>query len=288
MRSPAHGTRRAQFFLQIVPLLFVARSLAAQVPDTLAKTKLPGVVVTATRTPKTTFDVPAPVNFMNATTIQTSFPNSAADLFREQPGLDVSGVGTNQVRPIVRGQRGQRIILLEDDIRLNNSRRQQDFGELPSLVAVSDLERVEVVRGPLSVLYGTDAIGGVVNLITQDVADRGRTGPHGNVGYLYGSADRQHRGNGALEQRWGRFGYRVAAAWRETDAYTAPAGSYGNVTFHEREKVNDTGVRDAMYSGLLSYDLTPTQRLRAKFEPAGLRIRTVRGYGYMLEADGAR
>ena len=94
-------------------------------------------------------------------------PNTATDLLRELPGVDVIGTGTNQVRPSIRGQRGQRILLLQDGMRLNNARRQQDFGEIPALVDVSTIQRVEVVRGPASVLYGTDAIGGVMNIITR-------------------------------------------------------------------------------------------------------------------------
>ena len=94
------------------------------------------------------------------------YPDGVADLFRNLPGVDVTGVGPNQTRLIVRGQQGQRILLAEDGIRLNNSRRQQDFGELPAFTDINSTSRVEVIRGPASVLYGTDAIGGVVNQLT--------------------------------------------------------------------------------------------------------------------------
>jgi hemoglobin/transferrin/lactoferrin receptor protein len=125
------------------------------------------IAVTATRSPKRAFLTPAPVAVIDSVRLMQSRPNTVTDLFRELPGVDVTGVGVQQPRPVIRGQRGQRILLLQDGIRLNNSRRQQDFGEVPAVVDVSTIERVEVVRGPASVLYGTDAIGGVVNVITR-------------------------------------------------------------------------------------------------------------------------
>ena len=91
----------------------------------------------ATRTEKDVFTTPAPVSILDKLTLRDQAPNTVADLFVGLPGLDAAGVGGNQTRPAVRGQRGQRILLLEDGIRLNNSRRQQDFGELPALVDVS-------------------------------------------------------------------------------------------------------------------------------------------------------
>src|SRR5436190_1584212 len=93
-------------------------------------------------------------------------------------GLDATGVGANQRRPEIRLQRGQRILLLEDGLRLNNARRQQDFGELPAL-AGGDVQQVEVVRGPSSVLYGTDALGGVVNIITRGAPQSSAPDLHG-------------------------------------------------------------------------------------------------------------
>ncbi|HEY7394337.1 MAG TPA: TonB-dependent receptor plug domain-containing protein, partial [Gemmatimonadaceae bacterium] len=152
---------RFTFTAAALTLLTVSSVGAAQRPDSSRKTQrdstratLPAVVVTATRTPKLEFNSPAPVNYIANETIRERMPGSIADLFKDLAGLDVNGVGTNQTRPTIRGQRGQRILLLEDGIRMNNSRRQQDFGELPSFVDLNDVGRVEVVRGPSSVLYG--------------------------------------------------------------------------------------------------------------------------------------
>ena len=146
------------------------------------------VTVTATRTATDVRNVAAPVLVMDSLVIRSQLANGVADLLRREPGVDVVGTGVNQTRPTIRGQRGQRILLLEDGMRLNNSRRQQDFGEIPSLVDVDQLARVEVVRGPASVLYGTDAIGGVVNLITRAPNPGGPERMSGRLGYQYGGS----------------------------------------------------------------------------------------------------
>ena len=186
MRS-LHVGMTAVTLLVLSPISNPVSAQQANTQDTTASGKvhrLTPVTVTATRTVKTLFQAPQPVAVIDEMKIQEFNPNTVTDLFRGQPGLDVTGVGTNQARPSIRGQRGQRILLLADGMRLSNSRRQQDFGELPALVDVSSVQRVEVVRGPASVLYGSDAIGGVVNMITRTPD---LPGLHGTAGYRYSS-----------------------------------------------------------------------------------------------------
>ncbi len=110
--------------------------------------ELPAMTVTATRDLREVFRTPTPVSVVDSTTLARRVPSSITDLFVDLPGLDVNGVGPSQSRPIIRGLLGQRILLLEDGIRMNNSRRESDFGEIPSIVGLEALGRVEVVRGP--------------------------------------------------------------------------------------------------------------------------------------------
>lgn len=234
--------------------------------DTTASGKvhrLTPVTVTATRTIKTLFEAPQPVSVIGEMRIREFNPNTVTDLFRAQPGLDVTGVGTNQARPSIRGQRGQRILLLEDGMRLSNSRRQQDFGELPALVDVSSVQRVEVVRGPASVLYGSDAIGGVVNMITRTPEEPGL---HGTAGYRYSSADKQSKGVVSLYGRYGQLSFLGGGSYRSTSAYDAPSGTYGEITLADRTSVNDTYVEDYSVDLYLGYDVAPEQRVFAKYE----------------------
>lgn len=247
-------------------LLATTNAIIAQRPDSTKKvTPLAAVTITATRTAKTTFDTPQPITVIDSATLAEKLPNGIADLFKDVAGLDATGVGPNQRRPEIRLQRGQRILLLEDGLRLNNARRQQDFGELPAL-AGQDVQQVEVVRGPSSVLYGTDALGGVVNVISRGVP-RGLPGDvHGFVNLKYGSAGSQVNPEGAVTARVGRLGVRVNGSYRDASSYKAPAGSFGNITAAQDIPVFDTGIRDANYRAQVGYDLAPATELFVRGE----------------------
>ena len=244
-------------------------------------TSLTEITVTATRTEKDVFDTPSAVSVIDSATLSRRLPNTPVDAFRDLPGLDITGVGTNQTRPTIRGLGGQRILLLEDGVRLNNSRRQQDFGELPAMAGISGIDRVDIVRGPASVLYGTDAIGGVVNIITAGLPSSS-DGIHGWAGFRYSTADKQQTPSGGLEGRFGRFAFRATGAYRDTDPYDAPSGHFGNVDFSNEVKVNDTGVRDYSYSVLAGWDLGKSQTLTARAERYTARDA---GFGYVANAD---
>jgi len=225
------------------------------------------IVVTATRTEKTVFDVPQPVSVVNQEKIREMAPNSVSELLPEMPGTDVVGVGVNQSRPIIRGLRGQRILLLTDGLRLSNSRRTQTFGEIPALVDVFGIERVEVVRGPSSVLYGSEAIGGVVNIITR-VPDYNRKGTnvYGNLSYRYSSADNQYKGFAEINGNVGHLGFMLSGTYRLAEDYTAAAGSFGNITLDKETSIHDTGVKDGSFNLFLGYRLAGKNDISLKYE----------------------
>lgn len=221
------------------------------------------ITVTATATPIELFDVARPITVIDEKLIEEKLPNNAADLFRNEQGLDVTGVGANQVRPSIRGQRGQRIVVVQDGMRLNNARRQKDFGEIPALIDISQIRRVEVIRGPASVLYGSDAIGGAVNLVTRTPD---REGVHGVLGYRFSTYDTQSRIVGRFFGRSGKFGYQAGGMYRTTDAYEAPSGSFGDITLAENTRVNDTGVQDYSLDFFGSYDFSARHQVFGKYE----------------------
>jgi hemoglobin/transferrin/lactoferrin receptor protein len=245
-------TNRAYRMLAAASLLFpISQALgqaggAAPRDDSTARAKaLRPVTITATRHATDVHDVATPVSVLDSAAVRERLPNNPADLLRELPGTDVIGVGPNQNRPSIRGQRGQRILLLEDGIRLNNARRQQDFGELPALVDVAEVERVEVVRGPASVLYGTDAIGGVINLITRTPAHGdGPAAVNGRFGFRYGSAGDLDKGEGSLSGHSGAFAWQLGGTWRSAANYDAPAGTFGKLKLANDVTVLDAGVKD--------------------------------------------
>jgi len=91
------------------------------------------------------------------------------DLFKDLPSVDVQGEGPFRGLPVIRGLSSNRVLILVDGQRLNNARESTLFaGIQPGLVDLSEVDRIEVLRGPASVLYGSDAMGGVINIITKN------------------------------------------------------------------------------------------------------------------------
>ncbi len=257
----------------LLPTALRAQATGDQQPrDTVT---LGPLTITATRTAKDVFITPNPVSVLDQLRIAERMPNNVSDLFRDLPGLDVAGVGVTQVRPIIRGQRGQRILVLEDGMRLNNSRRQQDFGEIPALVDVTSVERVEVVRGPASVLYGSDAIGGVVNIITRTPQQEGL---HGTASYRFSSHDSQNKVTASISGRYGKLSFRGTGTYRDAGPYDAPAGSFGNVTLDAKTPVFGTGVQDESFGARVGYEIGAGHEIFAKYE--GYRADTT-GFGFV-------
>jgi len=234
--------------------------------------------VTATGSEIDTFQIPTPVIVIDEETIQDLQPNNATDLLRNEPGVDVNGVGPNQGRPIIRGNRGLRVLFLQNGLRMNNARRQTDFGEIVGMVDMEYVQRMEVVRGAASVLYGTDAIGGVLNLITKVPAPGSGTGFNGTVGYRYSDTDSQSKGNAGVSGYVNNFSYELAGTIRDTDDYEVPAGTFGDITLDESTVVNDTAIKDDSVNAYAGYRLNDQHSLFARWS----RYRADEtGFGYV-------
>jgi vitamin B12 transporter len=127
---------------------------------------LPVVVVTATRIETPVDEVIAPVVVIDRATIERSAANDTAELLRFHAGLDVArNGGPGQTTALfIRGAESNHTLVLVDGVRINPG----TIG-LPALQNIPPdlIERIEVVKGPRSALWGSDAIGGVVNIVTR-------------------------------------------------------------------------------------------------------------------------
>lgn len=234
--------------------------------------------VTATGKPTDAFSIATPVAVIPELEIERQLPDNAVDLFRNQPGVDVNGVGPNQARPIIRGQRGLRVLFMENGLRMNNARRQTDFGEISGLVDMDNVQAVEVVRGPASVLYGTDAIGGVLNLVTKTPAYRDGTWFGAELDLRYATAAEQSRGNVFVEGRRDGWSFNLGTTYRDSEDYEAASGRFGDIELSDETPVIDTGLQDNSVFGFLARDLTDTQELSLRFN----RYRADQtGFGYV-------
>ncbi len=306
-------TRRAAFSLPCIALLFLALA-APPVRAEEAKPEAPkkaapkkdapkqqepkdkddkantptynyDVTITATRTEKDVFTVPNPVSVVRTEKLEEQGANGTADVLRELPGVDVNGVGPSLALPVIRGQRGQRVLVLDDGTAANNSRRTGDFGDPLSVLDLSGVERIEIVRGPGSVLYGSGAIGGVINVVRE----RPPTGdasiaPRGSVDLRYLGAGSQKRFGLDIAGRELGIGYAVSATYRDADAYSAPSGSFAGYTLQNDAVVHGTGITDRNVKVGLDYPVFASSFLTFDYN----RYRSKDGgFGYVDPADFA-
>ncbi|MBK7393978.1 MAG: TonB-dependent receptor [Chloracidobacterium sp.] len=180
------------------------------------------VTVTATRTQVLTTETAVPVSVVGREDIDRKAPNSIGDIFRTLPGTSTANEGAFQVRPRIRGLDSNRVLILVDGERLNNSRTSTgQSGVEAGLVELSTVESVEVIRGSGSVLYGTDALGGTINIITNDTPMRRDGGfRFGAVlDTFYSSNDNGRRGSLAVNGANKHFAFRLAQSLERFDNY---------------------------------------------------------------------
>ena len=213
--------RCTHHLLVILSVLLVQPCLAQQAPPL---GRLDPLVVTATRTETPLSHVGSAVTVITAEELEQQQIRIVSDVLREVPGLAVNRGGSvgqlTQLR--IRGAEGNHTLVLIDGMEVNDPSAGSEF-DLAHLLA-TEIERIEILRGPQSVLYGSDAIGGVVNIITK--RGRGRptlTGqPGGRLVWHGPGAGERERWERAvpLLRQWHRLPYRrhldgQRAAWEQ-------------------------------------------------------------------------
>jgi len=166
----------------ILVRLALAAPAAAQRPDTLSDTaRIAPVVVTATSTPISLDRVPASVTLLDGATLRAAGLTHVADALRQVPGMAVvqSGSFGAPTALFTRGAQSNYTKVLVDGIPVNDPGGAVDL----ALLTLDDVERIEIVRGPTSVLYGSDAVAGVVQIFTR----RGAARPRGSLDARAGS-----------------------------------------------------------------------------------------------------
>lgn len=128
--------------------------------------KLEHVQVTATRTSKRDIDISAAVTAIDEDAMREMAPDVIAELLRGQPGTFFQQTTPGQGIPIIRGLKGSQVLHLVDGMRLNNAFFRNAPNQYLGLVDSFAARRMEVVRGSQGSLYGADAMGGVLNVLT--------------------------------------------------------------------------------------------------------------------------
>ena len=182
------------------------------------------VNITANRTQVLTGETAVSVSVLDRESIERKNINTIGDAFRSLPGVSTVNEGSFQVRPRIRGFDSNRVLVLVDGERLNNSRTSTiQSGIEIGLVGTDQIETLEVVRGSGSVLYGTDALGGTINIITRD-APRNVAGGFkfgGAINGFYNANGAGRRGNLALTGSSKFFSFRASQSLERYSNYSA-------------------------------------------------------------------
>ena len=186
----------------------------------------------------------------NTTTTLDSFDTvtnpvgTLAEALENQPGIAKRSSGAGSARPIIRGFDGDRVLIMEDGIRTGDlSSQSADHGVNTD---PNGLDRIEVVRGPATLLYGSNAVGGVINAITpnESFKDSLITGTRGQVSIDGGSANKQAGTFANIQHAKDHLMIWAGGGTRRTGDYVAPNGLVKN-----SETALATGRAGMGYSG---------------------------------------
>nr|VFJ68531.1 MAG: vitamin B12 transporter [Candidatus Kentron sp. FM]VFJ71634.1 MAG: vitamin B12 transporter [Candidatus Kentron sp. FM]VFK17381.1 MAG: vitamin B12 transporter [Candidatus Kentron sp. FM] len=198
---------RKYCFAVVLPLLFPFPSVLAF--------ELDPIIVTATRTARTADETLAPVTVITREDIETQQAQSLQDIFRTVAGMTISNNGgpgkTTSV--FLRGTESDHVLVLIDGIKVGSA----TLGTTPyQHIPIDQIERIEIVRGPRSSLYGSEAIGGVIQIFTRKGG--GELRPSFSAGYgRYRTYDTSVGLSGGGERGW----FNLHANSIDTDGFNA-------------------------------------------------------------------
>lgn len=211
------------------------------------------VTVTASGAEQSAFDSFQSVNSVSANTIAQKASTSIGEVLEGESGVAKRSFGTGSARPVIRGFDGDRVLVAQDGVRTGSLGSQSgDHGEPIDTLGV---ERIEVVKGPGTLLYGSNAIGGVVNAISNH-EDAAHAGFRGFATILGGTVNKQFGTSGGLE-----YGYKNFMAWgngsfQRTDDYKTPLFTVPNSASRSASGSGGMGyfTDKGFFTGQLNYD----------------------------------
>lgn len=241
---------------------FLAVSLAviyvfAPVASAWADDILPEIVVTATRSPTAISNAGSSISVISGEEITRSSMKDISDVLHSVPGVDVTTAGgpgsVTNVR--IRGAESKNTLVLIDGVRVNDAADAGGGFDFSAIVP-TDIERIEVLRGPQSALYGSDAMGGVINIITR----KGRGAPRVKVsaeGGSYGSKGL----SGSVSGREGPVSYAFSVTGYDIAGFSRYGYRIGRIEKNFPGGLENDGTQRLGASGNLTVTLSDTAEL---------------------------
>lgn len=182
--------------------------------------------VTVSPNARDTFESYQPASVLGGEDLQQRLGNTLGATLGNEPGVNVRSFGSGNARPVVRGLDNDRVLILENGARTGDlSSQSADHGVTLDPATAT---QIEVVRGPATLLYGSSAIGGVVNLVSDEIVTKPLQGVHGAFTLQGATADENAGIAGNLSGGNGKIAYRVNGSAQRTDDYDTPDGTVPN------------------------------------------------------------
>ncbi len=248
-------------------LVGFSNSLQAQNNNSDTALELPNMVVTATRTETPEDEVGSAITVITAKDISDKNINNVADALRTVPGLDVvrSGSVGQQTSVFLRGANSNHTLVLVDGVEMNDPSSPTGAFDF-AFLQTDNIERIEVLRGAASAAYGSDAMGGVINVITKK--GEGKLKVTGVAeGGSYGTWKTGGNISGATE----RVNYSFDASRLETDGFSSADKNMGNLL--------PNGYRNTNLSGRTGFKVNESLDL-------GITLRYVEGKAFLDNGGG--
>ena len=186
------------------------------------------LTVTAKGVQQTAFEAVQSVTSLNAVDLASRQATGLGNVLEGLPGVAKRSFGPGSSRPVIRGFDGDRVLVMQDGVRIGSLASQSgDHGEpLDS----TNLEYLEVLRGPATLLYGSNAIGGVVNAISHhhEVHSQPHQGTRGRISTVVGSANGHLGGSFTAEHGVKDWSFWMGGGGQRTSDYSTPLGTIEN------------------------------------------------------------
>ena len=251
--------------LLILIFAFVPAVQAEEKSSAPSAVDLGKMVVTATMTAKDIENAPGSIEVITSQEIEETGAQTVAEALEEAVGLTVTGTTGRIKRPSIRGTGNKHTLVLIDGRRF--SAGYKDFLDI-NQIPIDMIKRIEVVRGPTSALYGSDAIGGVVNIITKTPPGKLEIGATSQYGINACGEGEEPLGRAYVGNSLGRFGFLLAGSYRDKNEW-------------DRDGViPDDGDDEKLGSmaGRFSFALNDNQSLLAGFEYSDMDRKGLRFY----------
>jgi iron complex outermembrane receptor protein len=225
--------------MKIQPTLIASAILLAFSPAIQAQTvgdgdKVQQVVVTASPFRNSADDqILTPAKVLAGDELRDKVGSSIGETLSQELGVSASAFGAGASRPIIRGMEGSRVKMLENGMATSDVSGLSNDHAVASEGAVA--RQIEILRGPAALLYGSGAIGGLVNVVNERIPTELEAKPTGQVETRYSTVDNGRNASGTFDGAVGHLALHLDGNWRDTGDYKIPGNRVLNDPIHLHE-----------------------------------------------------